>query len=384
MSEITEFEEARRRRRRKKNIRRMSRLAVVFAIVFVLAGIGFVGYKLGWMTYFSNLTASLQSGDGYPVSLDQQEVDQLIAVKGGVAVASEGSITVYNTKGVVTGSFQHGYINPVSTYSGGRLLTYDVGGTGWMVTNKTKLLQSGTDSHILLGAAINDKGVLALSRRSEAYLSEVTVYNTRGEEMFLLGSTDCYVSTLALDDAGKHLAAGGVEASGGALSASVKLHDMTGKRAPVSITLPESVLLSLRFVGEGDLLILTNRAVLRYDQTGKLLAETAFAEAPVAFACTETGGLYVAVGDYREPEGITLTAYDSALQAVGSCRLERRLLSLHWEEERLFILTDGQLLLADAALAEVNDRHQEDIQNIAPWGSAYYAVTGEGLTREGL
>ena len=79
-----------------------------------------------------------------------------------------------------------------------------------------------------------------------------------------------------------------------------------------------------------------------------------------------------------------MTAYDSGLNAVGSTRLTRRVLSLHAEKNRVFILTEESLLLGDAALAEVTDRGEEGLQQIAPWQNSYYCITEEGLTRQRL
>ena len=174
MSELTEFEQARRRRRRKKNWRRTRRLAVLLAVVAVIGITVFAGRQLGWDSHLTNLAASLRGGKGFPVALNRQETRQLIGVKGGVALCSEGSVTLLNSSGVITGEFPHSYNRPVSVYSGGRLLTYDVGGTDWMLTNKTKILQSGTGTGILLGGTLNDKGTMALSRRGGSGLSVVT------------------------------------------------------------------------------------------------------------------------------------------------------------------------------------------------------------------
>ena len=204
MSELTEFEQARRRRRRKKNWRRTRRLAVLLAVVAVIGITVFAGRQLGWDSHLTNLAASLRGGKGFPVALNRQEPRQLIGVKGGVALWSEGSVTLLNSSGVITGEFPHSYNRPVSVYSGGRLLTYDVGGTDWMLTNKTKILQSGTGTGILLGGTLNDKGTMALSRRGGSGLSVVTAYNARGEEIFLLESGDCYLTVLALDDEGNY------------------------------------------------------------------------------------------------------------------------------------------------------------------------------------
>ena len=383
MSELTEFEQARRRRRRKKNLRRTRTLVIVLAVLAAFGLLFFAGRQLGWGSHFSNLAASLRGGGGFPVTLDRQEVRQLLGVKGGVAVCTQGSVTVYNTGGVVTGEFPHSYNTPISVYSGGRLLTYDLGGTDWMLTNKAKTLQSGTGQGLLLGGALNDKGTMALSRRGGGYLSTVTVYNARGEEIFLLDSNDSYLTVLALDEKGTALAAGGVLARGGALGCTVKLHDMTGRRQAAEVTMPGELLLRLQWVEE-NLLAVTDQGARLIAPEGTVLAEARFAAPPSAVAISAGGLLYAACGDSRQSEGVTVTAYDSGLNAVGSTPLTRRVLSLHAEKNRVFILTEESLLLGDAALAEVTDRGEEGLQQIAPWQNSYYCITEEGLTRQRL
>ena len=293
------------------------------------------------------------------MTLDRQETRQLIGVKGGVALCTDGSVTVYNTGGVITGEFLHSYNSPVSVYSGGRLLTYDVGGT------------------------LNDKGTVALSRRGGSGLSAVTVYNARGEEIFLLESGDCYLSVLALNGKGTWLAAGGVTSGGGALGCGIKLHDMTGRQPAVSLSWPNEILLKAQWCGD-KLLAVTDRGARVISTDGTVLYEARFAETPTAMAIGEGGTLYTACGDSREAAGVTVTAYDATLAAVGTKTVTERVLFLHTEKNRVLILTENTLLLGDAALTEVSDREESGIQQMAPWQNGYYCVTEEGLTHRRL
>lgn len=384
MNEPTDFKEARRRRRRKNTIKRTSRLLVILIVAGVLALIGFVGYRLDWGSHFLNLFASLQSGGGFPVALDQSEVTQLIGMNGSVAVCDSGSVAVYNTKGVMTGYHTNSYTTPLSSYSGGKLLTYDLGGTGWMVSNKTKVLHTQSDSGVILGAAIGEKGDIAVSRRNSAYISEVTVYNTRYEPMFIWDSADTYVNFLAVSHPGTTLATGGILSQGGALCSVVKLHDMTGKREAAGVTLPDNVILSMVWTDKNVLQVVTDRGAYLLSAQGELTASVTFAEAPVAAANSEAGMLYIASGDYRSTDGVTITAYDSSLQPVGTTQLKKRVLSLCYENKHLYILAEGQLLLGDPSLTEITDRGRSGLQMIAPYGNACYGLTNEGLTYERL
>ena len=86
----------------------------------------------------------------------------------------------------------------------------------------------------------------------------MTVYNARGEEIFLLESGDCYLSVLALNGKGTWLAAGGVTSGGGALGCGIKLHDMTGRQPAVSLSWPDEILLKAQWCGD-KLLAVTDR-----------------------------------------------------------------------------------------------------------------------------
>lgn len=81
---------------------------------------------------------------------------------------------------------------------------------------------------------------------------------------------------------------------------------------------------------------------------------------------------------------MTVAAYDAELNPVGTKTVAERVLSLSAEKNRVWILTESTLLLGDAALAEVTDREEAGIRQIAPWQNSYYCITEEGLTRRKL
>ena len=115
-----------------------------------------------------------------------------------------------------------------------------------------------------------------------------------------------------------------------------------------------------------------------------MLFRSRFAEAPTALAIGSGGQLYIACGDSREAAGVTITAYDATLTAVGSKTVAERVLSLQAEKNRVLVLTESTLLLGDAALSEVTDRQETGLQQIAPWQNGYYCITEEGLTHRRL
>ena len=188
---------------------------------------------------------------------------------------------------------------------------------------------------------------------------------------------------MQLNGAAQRPAAGGVTSGGGALGCAVKLHDMTGRQPAVSLDFADEVLWKLQWCGD-ELLAVTDRGARVLSAEGTVLQETRFAETPTAMAIGEGGTLYTACGDSREAAGVTVTAYDATLAAVGTRTVTERVLSLHTEKNRVLILTENTLLLGDAALTEVSDREESGIQQMAPWQNGYYCVTEEGLTHRRL
>ncbi len=384
MTEPADFKEARRRRRRKVMLRRTKKLLIVLAVLALLGLIIFAGYRLNWGSHFGNLFHTSARGEGFPIPMAEGEFTSLADMKGDVAVTESGSVTVYHSRGEVLGCFPNSYTRPYSIARGGKILTYDLGGSGWQITSKTKVLHNENAAGVILAAALGDKGEVAVARRHASALSEVKVYSPRFEVMYIWESAESYTTALSVSENGTSLATGGVLSKGGALSSVIIFHDMTGERDRVSHTLPDSVILSMTFTRKGRLQVITDRALLLYDEKGALLQEIPLAEPPVAVENCPGGGVYIALGDYRSKSGVAITAYDSDFNEAGKTFVNRRVLSLHYTDERLYILAEGKLLLGDPALTEVKDRGRGALQQIAPYKNTYYGVTNEGLIREKL
>ena len=69
---------------------------------------------------------------------------------------------------------------------------------------------------------------------------------------------------------------------------------------------------------------------------------------------------------------------------MGSYHTDRRILSLEFTDGRLLILTEGQLLLGDGMLAQVQERRSGDLYYVCAAGNTIYGITPEGLVRESL
>ena len=112
MAKATEFDKLRKSRRRKRMFRRI----VAGLIFLVFAGVCFVSssfvYQLDLGSRLDNLRASLEGGDGFPVSMSDLTILNLLPMDGDVAVATTAGTYLYNGNGALTATCLNDFRTP--------------------------------------------------------------------------------------------------------------------------------------------------------------------------------------------------------------------------------------------------------------------------------
>lgn len=382
--EEAELRNARRKRRLKKGARRALAALCALAVLAGVFALLSVYFKLDLQSAAQNMAASLKKGGGYPISTEHIDVTGLLPIDGGTAVCSASGVDVYNASGAQIGTFRGRYIRPVTTVGGGKLLTVDLGGSAVRVTNKVKELFTYTSDGDIQAGAIGAGGVFAFSESCENYLSRVRVYNSLCEEIYTWSTGECYITGLAVSASGKMLAAAGIDPGGGGLRSWVRLREFSSDEETAAIALDDQIVISMQWNRSGALQVVTDRAVYLYNRKGEAQGSWTLPAEPVAVENSADGLIYVATGDCRSAGGTTVTALDSRLTVLGQTSVTRKILSLSLSDGRLYLLCEGQLLLADKKLSEVSDRGVSDLFFICPAGTEYYGISAAGLIKAKL
>lgn len=385
MGSATEFDKLRKKRR----LRRAFKRTTWMMILAILAAAGFliwsVGYYLDFGSRLTNYLSSMRPGPGYPVSLDDMDVSQLIPMGTDIAVITASGNYIYNQNGARLYTCLNSYSNPVTKGSAGKLISYDSMGQQVKITTKTELLYSLERQGKVFAADICNTGAFAIAESSKGSLGQVTAYSAKNEEMYRWETSQGYLYDLALNGNGTMFAAATVNSTNGDISSRIHFHHFSATGEIAVAELSDELVLSMRWNSEQRLQVITDRRLHVYDETG---AELFVADCPpdvTGFENSAEGVIYLASGDHRSPEGAVITGYDSTLRTLGSWKSGRKIFSMQYYGGRLLVLTEGKLYLADRNLAQVKERKTgEALTACCGIGNVVYGITSEGLTRQGL
>lgn len=384
MGTVSRFEQLRRIRRRKRFFKKTTALMLVTALAMVAFLALALVYHMDLRSQLENYVISLRGGGGFPVALDGVNVQKLLPMGRDAAVVTSAGAYIYNSNGARINSCLNNYRTPQARTAGGKLLIYDLGGTGLRVNNKAKELYSlNLESGSLLAADIAENGAIAVARAVSGASAVVSAYNPQFELMYAWTVQDSYITDVVLSQKGTMMCCAGVTMEGQHIVSLLRIHHFDRDQEAARVPLTNEVIASMVWTDREELQVVTDKHLYLFDKEGTRLAMAALPGQLITYE-NVPGHLYIAYGDYRDPAGVTILAYNEDLERVGSAGVDRRLLSLTGDGKHLLVLTEGQLYLADTSLKEMKARSYKDLYQVCLAGSSIYGITPDGLTRGGL
>lgn len=384
VGKTSQFDKLRKIRRRKRFFRRTAAGTVLAALAVAAFFAVAVVYQLDLRSQLENYAVSLRGGGGFPVALDGMNVQKLLPMGKDVAVVTSAGSYIYNSNGARVNSCLNNYRTPQARAAGGKLLTYDLGGTGLRVDNKAKELYSLTlESGGLLAADIAGNGSIAIAQTVAGANARVSAYNPQFELMYSWTVRDSYITDVSLSPRGTMMCCAGVTMEGQHIVSLLRIHHFDRDEEAARVPLTDEVIVSMVWDGQEEIQVVTDKHLYLFDQEGEQLAKRKLPEQLITYE-NVPGNIYIAYGDYRDPAGVTILAYDQELEKVGSASVDRRLLSLTSDGKHLLVLAEGQLYLGDTSLTEMKARSYQDLYQVCLAGNSIYGITPDGLTRGGL
>ncbi len=146
------------------------------------------------------------SGSGYPVNVSGGSCIDIDSMSYGVVALTDSSLIVLNDSGQEVFSSSHYMSSPVIKTGGRYILTYDEGGTRYMLsTISGTSVSDSADNDILMGDA-SSSGRFALVTSHDSALACVTVYSKNGSVLHQWKSGSYYVSDVAVSPSGNYIA----------------------------------------------------------------------------------------------------------------------------------------------------------------------------------
>ncbi len=209
-----ERENARRERARKKDKKTKiiiwSALGVIIALLLAMrvSEIDFKAIKNKYTDSNGKVSLSMTTdADAYPLQLDSPSGVSIENVNDKLSILTSSSLTIINPSNAErVYSYDHGYANPMISYSGNYICLVDQGGTRLRLDtfSDNKFEQSMPKS--ILTADVASNGNIIYATQSDNAKSSVFVINQSLKTLMKLDVKDGYVVDVAIDSSGKKCA----------------------------------------------------------------------------------------------------------------------------------------------------------------------------------
>ena len=197
--------------------------------------------------------------------------------RGGLAVASRESISIFSAGGRELLSSNHSYGNPQIATSKKQVLLYDVGGTQFSLYNSFSVTKEEKLDYTIYGADMAENGDFAIISKSDKYNSVVRVYKQNGK-IFSYNFSSGIVSSVSLSKNGKQMAVILIHSAGSEMEAELRLYNV-GKDEYKSTEIEFSgVPYALKILDGGNIFVVGSQGVNVFNSnlnlTGKFLSDS--------------------------------------------------------------------------------------------------------------
>ncbi len=178
-----------------------------FVVVSLLFNTHLITYQ-NFYLFFKDLNASVElptAGNTDVLTYQTGKEMDFTLYRGGLAVTTENSITLFSATGRQTLSRTVSYRDPVSVGAGKYLLVYEQGGYNYSLFNSYTQIFEGKSEYPINDAAVSDSGIYALVTGSKTHTTEVTLYSERFSVINRYQKNG-YVTDVAIEKDGKYVA----------------------------------------------------------------------------------------------------------------------------------------------------------------------------------
>lgn len=218
-----------------------------------------------------NLTAAAQGTDGdfagYTFEAGTSSVYEDFG--SGLAVLSSDTLSFINAAGREELSSQLKYSSPAMSVCGDNMIAYDRGAMGLCVTNRVSALWQAELKSDIVSATINDSGAYCVVTDEQGYRAAVTVFGANHKEKFKWMTSEFYIMNAALSPDSHQVAALCMSERDGKRATTLRVFS-TGREEPLfDIDIGSTQVYSMQYYKNGELMLITDEAVIVYGQNGE-------------------------------------------------------------------------------------------------------------------
>ena len=244
-----------RRKTRKKHPKKKKRL-IVFLVVLVLLVLVIANWESlkpsSVWAWLNVVVTGGETGDDYPTQIEGSNVLAVKPIGNYLLVVKQNTVTVYNQSAGTVISRTHSFADPIVDVSGNCFMMAETGG------NRIEVQKIGSKPHEMktekkiVAAAVADNGsVAAVTTSDKGFVSEIKVFDTKGEVDLTCKRPDLYLIGIDLRHDARQMAAIGLAAHEGAPQSSVLVYSTSSGKDPKEVSGNDVMLCDVQYM-DGD------------------------------------------------------------------------------------------------------------------------------------
>ncbi|MCI8553379.1 MAG: hypothetical protein HFJ80_00335 [Clostridiales bacterium] len=372
------------KRRRKKRTAR--RVAVRLLLLLVLLGGAFLIYR-SWDTLapealldWADEQLGGKKGGGYPVDITGSTVVSMQGMGDRLVVTTDTALTIYNDNGGQLVSRSHGFTNPLTRVNGDYILIAEQDGVRLRLeTRRGTVLELETEGRII-SASVGSNGSIAVSTKSsQGYLSEVVVYNRKGERLYRRRFSDLVIATALAPD-GKTFAVARISAQEGALKSILTVYHIKKTDLVAQYESEDLLLMDIAYFPGGTLLAVGDTSLWVVKPGGALDQKQTFTDSQILGYAIGRDGAGVVYRRHGSTSGGELMAVSPAGDVLFRQNFSDDFRAIAPAEDGLLLLTSDRLHRYDIKGTDTAVEIPRDGLKVAPLGKKAVVLGLSALT----
>lgn len=326
-------------------------LAAVLGVAVLAAyrdGTGFDALR----RYFAYGTAE-SSGGATDYTYDASPSNRFAALGDSLVVLSDTEVQILDSDGQqIYAASVGGMKSPALAKGGGRVAAYDVGGTElYVLDEKGELAHLSADAQEpYLSVTLNDKGYMAVTAEKKGAKGCVSVYNEHVKKVFEFNSSERFVTTAAVTEDCRRLAAVTLGQEDSVFVSSIVLYDLTKEEPQNSYSVENGLVLAITADSRG-ITTLSDTCLSVADEDGKLTGGYDYTgEYLRGYDLGGDGFSVLALNRYQSGSAGRLVTVDEAGQELASLDVNEEVLSVSAAGKYIAVLYADRCVICHADL----------------------------------
>lgn len=380
MAQLTDLEKVRRSRARRKLAHNLATLLLFAAIIAVVTALVRHAGDFDLKTAYSDITAEMRGGGGFPTVLPGGNVVALQAAGETLVLLTDTNLYTYNRSGGQMLDAQHGMANQAMKTAKERILLYDRGGTRVELYSRAARVCALSTDYTIHTADVASNGNFAVVTGASDALARVVVYNKRGSEIFRF-SSDKSIISLDLSNSRDLMYIGFTDTSNGEFLSSIRKFQLSYNEGDLGRKdFPGELLLLVESLSANSVRAFTDQRVVLLDGDMSEAASYIFRDGQLERYCvTPDGRIVLVMGNYEKDKRLSIVTLDRDLMQINRFETDINVTDICADNNYIYLMARDYLHVLGFDGSAIASAQISKLQSIEAIGSNLYYAAGTEL-----